>query len=106
MSRPRRGADSSCPTRSIKFFFHAEDGIRDLTVTGVQTCALPISFRKYASLWPFAPQPYMERSGDRKSDGLLRVAVHGPASTGRGSINMRFRLGGKPPERRDRKSVV
>src|SRR2546430_10208722 len=25
------------------FFFHAEDGIRDLTVTGVQTCALPIS---------------------------------------------------------------
>src|SRR2546430_7498270 len=25
-----------------KFFFQAEDGIRDLTVTGVQTCALPI----------------------------------------------------------------
>src|SRR5256886_7752578 len=29
----------------IFFFFQAEDGIRDLTVTGVQTCALPISFR-------------------------------------------------------------
>src|SRR2546430_3224905 len=27
------------------FFFQAEDGIRDLTVTGVQTCALPISER-------------------------------------------------------------
>src|SRR5256886_3110994 len=26
------------------FFFQAEDGIRDLTVTGVQTCALPIYF--------------------------------------------------------------
>src|SRR2546430_7517504 len=26
----------------IRFFFQAEDGIRDLTVTGVQTCALPI----------------------------------------------------------------
>src|SRR5205085_3844644 len=26
----------------IFFFFQAEDGIRDLTVTGVQTCALPI----------------------------------------------------------------
>src|SRR5689334_24189369 len=26
------------------FFFQAEDGIRDGTVTGVQTCALPISF--------------------------------------------------------------
>src|SRR2546430_13406217 len=28
------------------FFFQAEDGIRDLTVTGVQTCALPI--------WPYS----------------------------------------------------
>src|SRR5205085_9494787 len=28
----------------ITFFFQAEDGIRDLTVTGVQTCALPISW--------------------------------------------------------------
>src|SRR2546430_7424063 len=26
------------------FFFQAEDGIRDLTVTGVQTCALPLAF--------------------------------------------------------------
>src|SRR2546430_7182713 len=26
----------------VVFFFQAEDGIRDLTVTGVQTCALPI----------------------------------------------------------------
>src|SRR2546427_13142850 len=26
------------------FFFQAEDGIRDLTVTGVQTCALPICY--------------------------------------------------------------
>src|SRR5216683_5451900 len=30
----------------IVFFFQAEDGIRDLIVTGVQTCALPI--------WPSA----------------------------------------------------
>src|SRR5438094_6445168 len=28
------------------FFFQAEDGIRDRTVTGVQTCALPISNRR------------------------------------------------------------
>src|SRR2546430_5589740 len=28
--------------KDIYFFFQAEDGIRDLTVTGVQTCALPI----------------------------------------------------------------
>src|SRR5699024_11502992 len=29
---------------SLFFFFQAEDGIRDRNVTGVQTCALPISF--------------------------------------------------------------
>src|SRR5690606_40942979 len=28
------------------FFFQAEDGIRDFHVTGVQTCALPISILK------------------------------------------------------------
>src|SRR2546430_12672321 len=28
--------------RHLPLFFQAEDGIRDLTVTGVQTCALPI----------------------------------------------------------------
>src|SRR3989441_2659436 len=30
-------------TRWLFFFFQAEDGIRDKLVTGVQTCALPIS---------------------------------------------------------------
>src|SRR6201993_5538713 len=29
--------------RTMPFFFQAEDGIRDYKVTGVQTCALPIS---------------------------------------------------------------
>src|SRR5256886_6833316 len=33
----------SCSVLIMFFFFQAEDGIRDLTVTGVQTCALPIS---------------------------------------------------------------
>src|SRR2546430_4203778 len=32
------------------FFFQAEDGIRDLTVTGVQTCALPISVSEFIML--------------------------------------------------------
>src|SRR2546430_11083162 len=36
---PQRG---DCDTPPVFFFFQAEDGIRDLTVTGVQTCALPI----------------------------------------------------------------
>src|SRR2546430_5554222 len=42
----RRRLASSLATNSTLlfcvFFFQAEDGIRDLTVTGVQTCALPI----------------------------------------------------------------
>src|SRR5690606_39971891 len=33
-------------------FFQAEDGIRDFHVTGVQTCALPISDRDVASVNP------------------------------------------------------
>src|SRR5256885_7321810 len=32
------------------FFFQAEDGIRDYKVTGVQTCALPISAVRYMVL--------------------------------------------------------
>src|SRR5204863_7308320 len=32
-----------CAVILVFFFFQAEDGIRDLYVTGVQTCALPIS---------------------------------------------------------------
>src|SRR5438445_11244564 len=31
------------------FFFQAEDGIRDIGVTGVQTCALPILFERIPS---------------------------------------------------------
>src|SRR3989440_686453 len=33
------------------FFFQAEDGIRDLIVTGVQTCALPISACRARREW-------------------------------------------------------
>src|SRR6266853_5836034 len=36
----------ACYSIQLFFFFQAEDGIRDLTVTGVQTCALPISYER------------------------------------------------------------
>src|SRR5207249_5608563 len=35
------------------FFFQAEDGIRDRNVTGVQTCALPISLVTLGAGIPF-----------------------------------------------------
>src|SRR5207302_4063830 len=37
------GAARHVRSLSLCFFFQAEDGIRDFHVTGVQTCALPIS---------------------------------------------------------------
>src|SRR5690606_39365775 len=40
-----------CYFLSFFFFFQAEDGIRDFHVTGVQTCALPISRRSSAGIW-------------------------------------------------------
>src|ERR1035437_3485397 len=37
------GSLSACKPDGFSFFFQAEDGTRDIGVTGVQTCALPIS---------------------------------------------------------------
>src|SRR5437764_7378005 len=39
--RLQAGRNMGC----LFFFFQAEDGIRDTSVTGVQTCALPICIR-------------------------------------------------------------
>src|SRR5256886_8668427 len=54
------------------FFFQAEDGIRDLTVTGVQTCALPI----FMSAFKLSPSPEAERL----VMGLRAIAVLGLAT--------------------------
>src|SRR6266496_6392413 len=51
------------------FFFQAEDGIRDLYVTGVQTCALPI----------FLKQPDLAKT-------LRLIAAKGPDVLYRGEI--------------------
>src|SRR3989475_3956921 len=49
-SSRRRHTRFDCDWSSTIFFFQAKDGIRDLTVTGVQTCALPISDLQRVSL--------------------------------------------------------
>src|SRR5256886_7528251 len=41
---------------SVRFLLQAKDGIRDLTVTGVQTCVLPISTAATAS-WAIVSSP-------------------------------------------------
>src|SRR2546422_8453294 len=53
---------------SFFFFFQAEDGIRDVAVTGVQTCALPISTPRAASTGQVPPAP--RDSAARGSEAL------------------------------------
>src|SRR5688572_32390438 len=56
------------------FFFQAEDGIRDLTVTGVQTCALPILVMVAGGSLLLGRLPF---------DGALFLIVAGVYATGR-----------------------
>src|SRR5690349_8855569 len=55
------------------FFFQAEDGIRDLYVTGVQTCALPILVSLSSDARAFQDQMLRARSLARIADALWRV---------------------------------
>src|SRR5260370_28963548 len=57
------------------FFFQAEDGIRDSSVTGVQTCALPISHEA-----PLGPAGTHDHFDLQTSKGLLRL--HDPRRFG------------------------
>src|SRR2546430_4111468 len=56
----------------VFFFFQAEDGIRDLTVTGVQTCALPIypaqELHDVAPVGALVLAQHTERQGDRSEE--------------------------------------
>src|SRR2546430_5987103 len=53
------------------FFFQAEDGIRDLTVTGVQTCALPIYYPVIASAARTISTPILRNMGTIGGNLLL-----------------------------------
>src|SRR5205807_5239489 len=80
------------------FFFQAEDGIRDYKVTGVQTCALPISFTTPADF--FAGMD--PRFGTFSIPLLFRDTVHAEKVLLDPAMNKEIlALGAK-----DRKSVV
>src|SRR2546427_6567994 len=66
------------------FFFQAEDGIRDLTVTGVQTCALPISC---------IHQALQHLAGHAKSKIALHPGRDGAGEDALGSIAWRYQGG-------------
>src|SRR5204862_1713520 len=62
---------------SFFFFFQAEDGIRDLYVTGVQTCALPISMMRSAASGVDLVVKAFLAARDRLPDAALLII--GPA---------------------------
>src|SRR6266436_2523574 len=68
-------------TKAGFFFFQAEDGIRDVAVTGVQTCALPIS-----GPLPLCPESRLLRPG-------WRQAARGSAEIGHRPVIQAPKLG-------------
>src|SRR5256886_9200568 len=80
------------------FFFQAEDGIRDLTVTGVQTCALPISRMS-------EPQDRKE-AWQAASEALRLDPNDASAHALAGKIALEEEEPVKATEQLDRKSVV
>src|SRR5256885_6925620 len=59
----------------VFFFFQAEDGIRDYKVTGVQTCALPISGVGLCKIWTI-----VNEVAQQKPTPVLRIGLIGYGS--------------------------
>src|SRR2546430_11521173 len=84
--------------RDLFFFFQAEDGIRDLTVTGVQTCALPIYLQplyeraqKMSAGFDSFRIEHVYREQNREADALANEALD--------------ETEGKPPNRSEERRV-
>src|SRR5256885_6807466 len=80
----------------LSFFFQAEDGIRDYKVTGVQTCALPISRTRIPGASRAAlpasmtstphPQPLLALEHAQKSFGAVHALEDGDIELHAGEI--------------------
>src|SRR5690606_40178978 len=76
---------ATCP---MTFFSQAEDGIRVFHVTGVQTCALPISPVVEGSV-----RARQDRRNDASGDKVLPVSIHGDAAfAGQGVVMETFQM--------------
>src|SRR3989440_5718272 len=64
------------------FFFQAEDGIRDLIVTGVQTCALPICTTGRAS------GRALDRTGGETDPRILRIESAGAENAALAAVHL------------------
>src|SRR5437763_5707120 len=94
-------ACSKVPSRS--FFFQAEDGIRDTSVTGVQTCALPI-FLCFAGALDYSVVDDAMRSKERPGQiDVFGCHAHTPVVLRTKAGADIIEIGHRP---QDRKSVV
>src|SRR5258707_11133174 len=71
------------------FFFQAEDGIRDIGVTGVQTCALPICINLCTSL---TPAHIADLPTDPGTTGVVAPSGHTPCQAGTTSYNTGYTI--------------
>src|SRR5262249_57061879 len=84
-------------------FFQAEDGIRDWSVTGVQTCALPILTRRSNARQKVGFLCLADRHGIRDSRRIACPVANGflnGNSLGTGDGSNERRRGGRSEERR------
>src|SRR5437763_2822912 len=90
MVRKSCGAGLPPGTIGPSFFLHAEDGIRDTSVAGVQTCALPIFFnpaRGAAAGEERSPQEVTHIPGRSSSGRIETVRLVPEGST---ALNLAF----------------
>src|SRR3990167_3986825 len=83
-----RRVSASC---YMLFFLQAEAGIRDLTVTGVQTCALPISLdlfllAKLGTLGHLRSRREADGVEEPRALGILQQRLHGHVLGWRGFL--------------------
>src|SRR5438093_9555561 len=76
----------------VCFFFQAEDGIRDWSVTGVQTCALPI----------LMPAKSLKQIGPRGMEQVVALQIQRIHQRKRGSGPLQLTDGNGAVERHDR----
>src|SRR5690606_40653910 len=81
----------------MSLFYHAEVGIRDFHVTGVQTCALPI-WRGRGTIWATSPRPLAPGASARVTGSFRSTA--GTASGARCTSPRTYRISGRSEERR------
>src|SRR5256885_8310677 len=96
MSRSRTAQSSQMTERSSSamtcfFFFQAEDGIRDYKVTGVQTCALPISWMLIQTL-SGSSGPSLPRAGERIEVSFAGLRDTRGAALDEHALATRYRL--------------